>query len=145
MKRHKFVTMTSEFGNLDYILRFGATTERKIRLSAPLLFNFPAGKDGPLMLPSSMSSWSSVSFITPWRALCSTRRSMASSHLSRGRPSLSMVRGLLLLRAQDLPHGRTLGLRCMHRKPHTTLGLTRTTPEQEAPGGSSCYQLRPKA
>jgi hypothetical protein len=40
MKRHKFVTMTSEFGNLDYILRFGATTERKIRLPAPLLFDF---------------------------------------------------------------------------------------------------------
>src|SRR3954463_12435514 len=40
MKRHKFVTMTSEFGNLDYILRFGASTECKIRLPAPLLFDF---------------------------------------------------------------------------------------------------------
>jgi hypothetical protein len=47
MKRHKFVTMTSEFGNLDYILRFGATTERKIRLPAPLLFDF-----------SRMNGWS---------------------------------------------------------------------------------------
>src|SRR3954469_3207933 len=40
MKRHKFVTMTSEFGNLDYILHFGATTECKIFLPVPLLFDF---------------------------------------------------------------------------------------------------------
>src|ERR1041385_3030595 len=39
MKRHKFVTMTSQFGNLDYILRFEKTITREIRLSAPLLFD----------------------------------------------------------------------------------------------------------
>src|ERR1041384_7767004 len=36
MKRHKFVTMASELGNLDYILRFEADKERQIRLPAPL-------------------------------------------------------------------------------------------------------------
>ena len=40
MKRHKFVTMGSELDNLVYILRFGTTAERKIRLPAPLLFDF---------------------------------------------------------------------------------------------------------
>src|SRR4051812_17570077 len=39
MKRHKFVTMTSQFGNLDYILRFERTITREIRLPAPLLFD----------------------------------------------------------------------------------------------------------
>ena len=40
MKRHEFVTRTSEFGNLIYILRFGLTTTREIRLPAPLLFDY---------------------------------------------------------------------------------------------------------
>src|SRR4051812_31363127 len=40
MKRHEFVTRTSEFGNLNYILRFGLTTIREIRLHAPLLFDY---------------------------------------------------------------------------------------------------------
>src|SRR4051812_6910130 len=62
----------------------------------------------------------------------------------QGRPSPSMVMGILLHEAHDLPHGRTRGLRCTRRRAHTTLGLT-ITPEQEAPRGSSCYQLRPKA
>src|ERR1041385_9046933 len=41
MKRHKFVTMTSQFGNLGYILRFENTIIREIRLPAPLLFDNP--------------------------------------------------------------------------------------------------------
>src|ERR1041385_7026080 len=40
MKRHKFVTMTSEFGNLIYILRFKNTIIREIRLPAPLMFDY---------------------------------------------------------------------------------------------------------
>src|SRR3954465_10427157 len=40
MKRHEFVTRTSEFGNLNYILRFGLTTIREIRLHPPLLFDY---------------------------------------------------------------------------------------------------------
>ena len=40
MKRLDFVTRTSEFGNLNYILRFGLTTIREIRLPAPLLFDY---------------------------------------------------------------------------------------------------------
>src|SRR3954466_5996308 len=40
MKRHEFVTSTSEFGNLNYILRFGMTTIREIRLPAPLLSDY---------------------------------------------------------------------------------------------------------
>ena len=40
MKRHEFVTRTSEFGSIDYILCFEATTKRQIRLPAPLLFDF---------------------------------------------------------------------------------------------------------
>ena len=40
MKRHKFVTMTFEFGNLDYILCFGADKKCQIRIPAPLLFDF---------------------------------------------------------------------------------------------------------
>src|SRR3954462_9664206 len=43
MKRHEFVTRTSEFGNLNYILRFGLTTIREIRLPAPLLFDYIRG------------------------------------------------------------------------------------------------------
>ncbi|KAE8788173.1 hypothetical protein D1007_37871 [Hordeum vulgare] len=38
MKRHEFVTRTSEFGNLVYIMRFGELTTHEIRLPAPLLF-----------------------------------------------------------------------------------------------------------
>src|SRR3954462_4266108 len=106
---------------------------------------FLAGTDGLLTLTSSMSSWSSVSFITPWRGLCPTRRSMVSSHLSRERPSPSLVKGLPLLGARILLRGRIRGLRCTRRKPHTTVGLTSTTLEQEAPGDISDYQLRPKA
>ena len=40
MKRHEFVTRTSEFGNLVYIMRFGELTTREIRLHAPLLFDY---------------------------------------------------------------------------------------------------------
>ena len=39
MKRHKFVTMNYQFGNLDYILRFERTITCEIRLPAPLLFD----------------------------------------------------------------------------------------------------------
>src|SRR4051812_17178539 len=39
MKRHQFVTRTSEFGNLIYIVRFGPSTLREILLPAPLLFD----------------------------------------------------------------------------------------------------------
>src|ERR1041385_9235432 len=103
------------------------------------------GTDGPLMLSSSMSSWSNISFTTPWRGLCPTRMSMVSSHLSRERPSPSLVKGLPLLGSRILLRGWIQGLRCTHRKPHTTLGLTRTTLEQEASGDISYYQLSPKA
>src|SRR3954467_9609349 len=72
--------------------------------------NFLAGTDGPLMLSSLMSSWSSTSFITPWRGLCPTRRSIVSFHLSRGRPSRSLVKGLPLLGAWILLRGRIRGL-----------------------------------
>ncbi|KAE8806522.1 hypothetical protein D1007_17335 [Hordeum vulgare] len=40
MKRHEFVTRTSEFGNLVYIMRFGELTTREICLPAPLLFDY---------------------------------------------------------------------------------------------------------
>src|SRR4051812_17969888 len=40
MKRHEFVTRTSEFGNLVYIMRFGETTTREIRLPAPFWFDY---------------------------------------------------------------------------------------------------------
>ncbi|KAE8777384.1 hypothetical protein D1007_49859 [Hordeum vulgare] len=40
MKRHEFVTRTSEFGNLVYIMRFGELTTREIRLTAPLFFDY---------------------------------------------------------------------------------------------------------
>ncbi|KAE8784003.1 Far1 [Hordeum vulgare] len=40
MKRHEFVTRTSEFGNLVYIMRFGELTTREIRPPAPLLFDY---------------------------------------------------------------------------------------------------------
>src|SRR4051812_23727689 len=40
MKRHKFVTLTSELDRLDYILRFEDGAERQIRIHAPLLFDF---------------------------------------------------------------------------------------------------------
>src|SRR3954467_7800255 len=39
MKRHEFVTRTSEFGNLIYILRFGLINIREIRLPAPFWFD----------------------------------------------------------------------------------------------------------
>src|SRR3954469_21200909 len=67
---------------------------------------FLAGTDGPLMLSSLMSSWSSISFITPWRGLCPKRRSTVSFHFSRGRPSPSLVKGLPLLGERILFHGR---------------------------------------
>src|SRR3954464_14199816 len=106
---------------------------------------FLAGTDGPLMLSSSMSSWSSISFITPWRGLCPTRRSTVSYHLFRKKPPPSLVKGLPLLGARTLPRGRLRGVRYTRQHPSTILGLTTVPPEQEAPGGSSCYQLRPKA
>ncbi|KAE8771377.1 hypothetical protein D1007_56784 [Hordeum vulgare] len=40
MKTHEFVTSTSEFGNLVYIMRFGEFTTHEIRLPAPLLFDY---------------------------------------------------------------------------------------------------------
>ncbi|KAE8793041.1 hypothetical protein D1007_32358 [Hordeum vulgare] len=40
MKRHEFLTRTSEFGNFVYIMRFGGFTTREIRLHAPLLFDY---------------------------------------------------------------------------------------------------------
>src|SRR3954468_23323346 len=40
MKRHEFVTRTSEFGNLVYIMCFGSSAKREICLPAPLLFDF---------------------------------------------------------------------------------------------------------
>ena len=45
-----------------------------------------------------------------------------------------------------LPRGRSPGLRCTHRRTHTTHGHTSTTLEQEAPRDRSRRaQLRPKA
>src|SRR4051812_32649237 len=67
---------------------------------------FLTGTNGPLMLSSLMSSWSNISFITPWRGLCPTRRSTVSYHLSRGRPSPSLLRGLPLVGARTLLRGR---------------------------------------
>ncbi|KAE8816208.1 hypothetical protein D1007_06332 [Hordeum vulgare] len=40
MKRHEFVTRTSEFDNLVYIMRFGEFTTREICLPAPILFDY---------------------------------------------------------------------------------------------------------
>src|SRR4051812_18252620 len=40
MKRHKFVTLTSELDRLDYILRFEDGEKRQIRIPAPLVLDF---------------------------------------------------------------------------------------------------------
>ena len=40
MKRHLFLTRTSELDRLDYILRFEGDVERQIRIPAPLVFDF---------------------------------------------------------------------------------------------------------
>src|SRR4051812_6486086 len=40
MKRHIFVTKTSDRFALDYILRFKGDVERTIRLPSPLVFDF---------------------------------------------------------------------------------------------------------
>ena len=40
MKRHKFVTRTSELDRLDYILHFKDGEKCQIRIPAPLLFDF---------------------------------------------------------------------------------------------------------
>src|SRR4051812_13755701 len=40
MKRHKFVTRTSELDILDYILSFEGEVECQIRIPAPLVFDF---------------------------------------------------------------------------------------------------------
>src|SRR4051812_33674230 len=40
MKRHKFVTSTSELDRLDYILRFEDGAECQIRIPAPVVFDF---------------------------------------------------------------------------------------------------------
>src|SRR3954452_20887260 len=101
MKRHKFVTMTSQFGNLDYILRFERTITREIRLPAPLLFD-NTRRNGwsfnEIQFDEFMANYQPI---TPWRGLC-PMRSMVSSHLSRERPSPSMARDLLLLGARGL-------------------------------------------
>ncbi|KAE8818297.1 Serine carboxypeptidase-like 18 [Hordeum vulgare] len=39
-QRHEFVTRTSEFGNLVYIMRYGEFTTRENHLPAPLLFDY---------------------------------------------------------------------------------------------------------
>ena len=62
MKRHEFVTRTSEFGNLVYIMRFGELTTREIRLPAPLLFDY-----------TSRSRWSFTSIEQIGRASCRER------------------------------------------------------------------------
>ena len=40
MKRHFFVTRTSDLDELDYILRFEGDVECHIRIPAPLVFDF---------------------------------------------------------------------------------------------------------
>ena len=40
MKRHLFVTRTSDLDGLDYILRFEGDVERQIHIPAPLVFDF---------------------------------------------------------------------------------------------------------
>src|SRR4051812_14369395 len=94
---------------------------------------FLTGADGPLMLSSLMSLWSSISFITPQRGLCPMRRGTWSICPSRGRPSPSGVKGLPLLGAQILLRGRIPGLRCTHPEPRMTHGRTPLELE-EAPG-----------
>src|SRR3954462_11656468 len=44
MKRHLFVTRTSEQYGLDYILRFEGDVKRQIRIPAPLVFDFSRRK-----------------------------------------------------------------------------------------------------
>ena len=45
MKRHEFVTRTSDLDNLVYVMRFGEIITHEICIPAPLLFNF-ASRNG---------------------------------------------------------------------------------------------------
>src|ERR1041385_236358 len=137
--------MTSEFGNLKYILRFGATTERKIRLPAPLLFDLFRRKGWSFDVVQFDEFVVQHQFHNPMEGVVPDEEEHGEFPPSRERPSPSLVKGLPLLGARILLRERIRGLRCTHRKPHTTLGLTRTTLEQEAPGDISYCQLRPKA
>src|SRR3954462_1583754 len=148
MKRHFCVTRASDRYALDYILRFKDDVERTVRLPAPLVFDFSRRNGFCFSVPSLKRSWGDTSFTTPRRGTSRTRRSTWYIHQFRRRPSPPGVKGLPLDGGRDLllPRGRSPGLRCTHRRTHTTHGHSSTTLEQEAPRDHSRRaQLRPKA
>src|SRR4051812_32367252 len=85
--------------------------------------------------PSLKRSRGDTSFTTPRRGSSQTRRSTWYIHQFRRRRSPPGVKGLPLDGGRNLPipRGRNPGLRCTHRRAHTTHGHTSTTREQEAP------------
>src|SRR4051812_23368804 len=96
MKRHEFVTNTSEFGNLVYIMRFGEFTTRETVCMRHFCFIILAGTDGPSPQISWTSSCSSSSSITPWSGLLPRKRSQRRFRLLGKDPLPNGARGILL-------------------------------------------------
>src|SRR4051812_29293450 len=99
MKRHEFVTRTSEFCNLNYILRFGLTTIRKIRLPAPVLFDYTRRNRWAFNVIQFDEFVIQKKFYNPKEGVVLNEEEHMDFRIPRGSPLPSGVKGHLLLGA----------------------------------------------
>ena len=147
MKRHMFVTRTSELYRLDYNLRFMGDAERQIRIPAPLVFDF-SRRNGYRFSDTQFDEiMGRYQFHDPTEGVeADEEEHMVYPPVQEetvtpwGEGSSSgWGRDLLL-------HTRIPGRRCMLPTSPSTHGRTSTTRAQEAPQDRSRQvQLRPKA
>ena len=135
MKRHFFVTKTSDRYTLDYILRFKDGVARTVRLPAPLVFDF-SRRNGFCF---SVSEFDEITGRYQFHDLTEGVEPDEEEHVVYPPVQEETVtpwgEGSSSGWGRDLPlpRGRNPGLQCTHRRTHTTHGHTSTTQEEEAP------------
>src|SRR4051812_22285057 len=158
MKRHLFVTKTSDRYTLDYILRFKDGVARTVRLPAPLVFDFSRRNGYCFSVAEFNEITGRYQFHDPTEGVePDEEERVVYPPVQEEHEVYPPVQEETVTpwgegsssgwgRDLPLPRGRNPGLWCTHRRTHTTHGHTSTTREQEAPRDHSRRaQLRPKA
>src|ERR1041385_2369587 len=126
MKRHFFITKTSDRYALDYILRFKDGVERTVRLPAPLVFDFSRMNGFRFSVAEFDEITRRYQFHDPTEGVEPDEEERVVYPPVQEEPVTPWVKGLPLDGGRDLPlpRGRNPGLQCTHRRAHTTHGHT---------------------